>query len=205
MRRSRPTSPWSTDAPLLQGEVGAGKTVVARCAPCCSRRRGGPAVLLAPTEVLAQQHHRCDHLDAGATWRGLAACSAHRGGSAHRLHGHGRAPLALLDAASAPRASSSAPTRAAAEHVQFADLGLVVVDEQHRFGVEQRDALREKVSGGASTRAGHDRHAHSAHGRHERPSAISRSRRCRSCPRARDRSPPTSFRRGEAPLSRTHV
>ncbi|MEV4114208.1 ATP-dependent DNA helicase RecG [Nonomuraea sp. NPDC049695] len=132
---------------LLQGEVGAGKTVVALRAMLQVVDSGGQAVLLAPTEVLAQQHHRSitnmlGDLAQGGMFGGTAVTllTGSMGAAARRA--------ALLDAASGTAGIVVGTHALLQEHVQFADLGLVVVDEQHRFGVEQRDALREKAGGG---------------------------------------------------------
>ncbi|MFI6598036.1 ATP-dependent DNA helicase RecG [Nonomuraea sp. NPDC050536] len=132
---------------LLQGEVGAGKTVVALRAMLQVADAGGQAALLAPTEVLAQQHHRSitamlGDLAQGGMFGGTAVTllTGSMGAAARRA--------ALLDAASGTAGIVVGTHALLQEHVQFADLGLVVVDEQHRFGVEQRDALREKVTGG---------------------------------------------------------
>ncbi|WP_455432765.1 ATP-dependent DNA helicase RecG [Streptosporangium soli] len=132
---------------LLQGEVGAGKTVVALRAMLQVVDAGGQAVLLAPTEVLAQQHHRSitamlGDLAAGGMFggTGVALLTGSMGAAARRS--------ALLDAASGAAGIVVGTHAVLQERVQFADLGLVVVDEQHRFGVEQRDALREKAGGG---------------------------------------------------------
>lgn len=135
---------------LLQGEVGAGKTVVALRAMLQTVDAGGQAALLAPTEVLAQQHHRsitallgplADAGLLGAPERAtrVTLLTGSQGAAARRA--------ATLDAASGA-AGIVVGTHALLEaHVQFADIGLVVIDEQHRFGVEQRDALREKAGG----------------------------------------------------------
>ncbi|MDT0167243.1 ATP-dependent DNA helicase RecG [Actinotalea sp. AC32] len=132
---------------LLQGEVGSGKTVVALRAMLQVVDSGGQAALLAPTEVLAAQHLR--------TLRTLLGELAEEGmlGAAERatrvvlLTGSLPASArkeALLDAASG-RAGIVVGTHALlGDQVRFADLGLVVVDEQHRFGVEQRDVLRSR-------------------------------------------------------------
>ncbi len=132
---------------LLQGEVGAGKTVVALRAMLQVADSGGQAVLLAPTEVLAQQHHRSirkmlGDLGTGGMFggTGVALLTGSMGAAARRA--------ALLDVASGAAGIVIGTHALLQEHVQFADLGLVVVDEQHRFGVEQRDALREKGGGG---------------------------------------------------------
>ncbi|MFI9592260.1 ATP-dependent DNA helicase RecG [Nonomuraea sp. NPDC052265] len=132
---------------LLQGEVGAGKTVVALRAMLQVVDAGGQAALLAPTEVLAQQHHRSitnmlGELAQGGMFGGTAVTllTGSMGAAARRS--------ALLDAASGTAGIVVGTHALLQEHVQFADLGLVVVDEQHRFGVEQRDALREKAGGG---------------------------------------------------------
>lgn len=133
---------------LLQGEVGSGKTVVALRAMLRVVDSGGQAALLAPTEVLAQQHHRSivgmlGDLAAGGMLGGaadgtqVALLTGSMGAAARKS--------ALLDAASGA-AGIVVGTHALLENkVQFADLGLVVVDEQHRFGVEQRAALTEKA------------------------------------------------------------
>jgi ATP-dependent DNA helicase RecG len=132
---------------LLQGDVGSGKTVVALRAMLTVVDTGGQAALLAPTEVLAQQHHRSI-----TTLLGPLADAGRLGGAdvATRvalLTGSQASAVrrrALLEAASGEAGIVVGTHALLQEHVQFADLGLVVVDEQHRFGVEQRDALRAK-------------------------------------------------------------
>jgi ATP-dependent DNA helicase RecG len=136
---------------LLQGDVGAGKTVVGLRAMLQVVDAGGQAALLAPTEVLAQQHHRSI-----VAMLGPLADAGRLGGAEHAtrvalLTGSQGAKArreALLDAASGTAGIVVGTHALLQEHVQFADLGLVVIDEQHRFGVEQRDALREKATGG---------------------------------------------------------
>ena len=134
---------------LLQGEVGSGKTVVALRAMLQVVDSGGQAALLAPTEVLAAQHARTHRRAARAPRPGRHA--RRRDADATRvalLTGSLTAAArraALLDGRQRGRRGSwSAPTRCSRSAVQFADLGLVVVDEQHRFGVEQRAALRRE-------------------------------------------------------------
>jgi ATP-dependent DNA helicase RecG len=132
---------------LLQGDVGSGKTVVALRAMLTVVDAGGQAALLAPTEVLAQQHHRslCALL-------GPLAQAGRLGGDQHGtrvalLTGSSSQPArraALLEAASGAAGIVVGTHALLQDRVDFADLGLVVVDEQHRFGVEQRDALRSK-------------------------------------------------------------
>jgi ATP-dependent DNA helicase RecG len=135
---------------LLQGEVGSGKTVVALRAMLQVVDAGGQAALLAPTEVLAQQHARSIELMLGPLAR--AGQLGAPDGAATRvalLTGSMPTPArkaALLDAASGAAGIVIGTHALIQEHVSFADLGLVVVDEQHRFGVEQRDALRNKAS-----------------------------------------------------------
>ena len=140
---------------LLQGEVGSGKTVVAVRAMLQVVDAGGQAALLAPTEVLAQQHYRSITALLGP----LGAAGELSSGQLDAAEQATR--VALLTGSTGVRARRSAlsdvftgdagiliGTHALLEdQVQFADLGLVVIDEQHRFGVEQRDALREKAAG----------------------------------------------------------
>jgi len=134
---------------LLQGEVGSGKTVIAIRAMLQVVDAGGQAALLAPTEVLAQQHYRsitdmlgplaqlgqlggAEHATGVALLTGSAGAAARRSALADVFTGDAGIVIgthALLE-----------------DQVQFADLGLVVIDEQHRFGVEQRDALRAKAA-----------------------------------------------------------
>ncbi len=136
---------------LLQGEVGSGKTVVAVRAMLQVVDAAGQAVLLAPTEVLAQQHYRSI-----SSLLGPLAMAGQLGGAEHAtrltlLTGSlGAAPRrkALLEAASGSAGIVVGTHALLEDRVQFADLGLVVVDEQHRFGVEQRDALRDKAGEG---------------------------------------------------------
>ena len=139
---------------LLQGEVGSGKTVVALRAMLQVVDSGGQAALLAPTEVLAQQHARSLRAMLGplAEAGQLGAPESQLGApevSTRVALLTGAAPAAARRTALEQAASGAAGivvgTHALlSEGVDFADLGLVVVDEQHRFGVEQRDALRAK-------------------------------------------------------------
>jgi ATP-dependent DNA helicase RecG len=132
---------------LLQGEVGTGKTVVALRAMLAVIDSGGQAALLAPTEVLAQQHHRSlTELLGPLAQRGLLGGSD-TGTRIALLTGSLGAPArreALLQVASGEAGIVVGTHALLEEQVQFADLGLVVVDEQHRFGVEQRAALASK-------------------------------------------------------------
>ncbi|MHA3947995.1 ATP-dependent DNA helicase RecG [Cellulomonas bogoriensis] len=130
---------------LLQGEVGSGKTLVALRAMLQVVDAGGQAALLAPTEVLAAQHARSLRRLLGTLADDgflTAAEAATRVALLTGSAGAGARREALADAAGG-RAGIVVGTHALlGPQVQFADLGLVVVDEQHRFGVEQRDSLR---------------------------------------------------------------
>ncbi|MGX7679477.1 ATP-dependent DNA helicase RecG [Jatrophihabitans sp. DSM 45814] len=133
---------------LLQGEVGSGKTVVALQAMLQVVDAGGQAVLLAPTEVLAVQHEATVLELLGDLARAGQLGGSELGTNVALLTGSMSAPArraALLDAASGQAGIVIGTHALIQDHVQFADLGLVVVDEQHRFGVEQRDALRSKA------------------------------------------------------------
>lgn len=132
---------------LLQGEVGSGKTMVALRAMLAVVDAGGQAAMLAPTEVLAQQHHRSITDMMGELAEGGMLGGAEQGtkvvlltgsmGAAARRH-------ALLDLVTGEAGIVIGTHALIEDKVRFHDLGLVVVDEQHRFGVEQRDALRSK-------------------------------------------------------------
>ncbi|WP_448061429.1 ATP-dependent DNA helicase RecG [Cellulomonas hominis] len=133
---------------LLQGEVGSGKTVVALRAMLQVVDAGGQAALLAPTEVLAAQHVRTLHALLGDLAAGGMLGGADRSTRVALLTGSQNAAARrsnLLDAASGAAGIVVGTHALLSATVQFADLGLVVVDEQHRFGVEQRDVLRAKA------------------------------------------------------------
>ncbi|MDQ3615296.1 MAG: ATP-dependent DNA helicase RecG [Actinomycetota bacterium] len=135
---------------LLQGEVGSGKTVVALRAMLRVIDSGGQAALLAPTEVLAQQHLHSITAMLGDLAAGGMLGGAQDGTRVALLTGSLGAAArkaALLDAASGAAGILVGTHALLEEKVQFADLGLVVVDEQHRFGVEQRAALSSKSMG----------------------------------------------------------
>ncbi|GAA3007496.1 ATP-dependent DNA helicase RecG [Streptomyces lactacystinicus] len=140
----------ATDHPmhrLLQGEVGSGKTLVALRAMLAVVDAGGQAVLLAPTEVLAQQHHRSIVEMMGDLAEGGMLGGSDLGTRVVLLTGSMGVPArrqALLDMACGDAGIAIGTHALIEDKVQFQDLGLVVVDEQHRFGVEQRDALRAK-------------------------------------------------------------
>ncbi len=134
---------------LLQGEVGSGKTVIAVRAMLQVVDAGGQAALLAPTEVLAQQHYRSvtDMLGPLAQ-RGQLGSAEHATGVTLLTGSVGAAArrAALTDVFTGDAGIVIGTHALLEEQVQFADLGLVVIDEQHRFGVEQRDALRAKAA-----------------------------------------------------------
>jgi len=136
---------------LLQGEVGSGKTVIALRAILQVIDAAGQAALLAPTEVLAQQHFRSI-----SSLLGPLGMAGQLGGAEHATRltlltgslGAAARRKALLEAASGGAGIIIGTHALLEDRVQFADLGLVVIDEQHRFGVEQRDALRDKAGDG---------------------------------------------------------
>jgi len=124
---------------LLQGEVGSGKTLVALRAMLTVADSGGQSALLAPTEVLAAQHFKSIEKTLGedlAKELGLTLLTGQMNTADRK-----RAMLQLVSG----KAQIIVGTHALiAEKVEFLDLGLIVIDEQHRFGVEQREALRLK-------------------------------------------------------------
>jgi ATP-dependent DNA helicase RecG len=134
---------------LLQGDVGSGKTILALRAMLAVVDSGGQAALLAPTEVLAQQHYRNFHALLGDLAEGGMLGGNVSGTQVALLTGslsaaekkdvHGLISAGSVGIVIGTHALLS-------EGVTFKDLGLIVVDEQHRFGVEQRDALREKAT-----------------------------------------------------------
>ncbi|PPF84177.1 ATP-dependent DNA helicase RecG [Subtercola sp. Z020] len=124
---------------LVQGEVGSGKTLVALRAMLAVADSGGQSTLLAPTEVLAAQHLRSIVRTLGPDLAAELVPTLHTG----------QLPVAARRKALLRMVSGQAKivigTHALlSDNVQFYDLGLVVVDEQHRFGVEQRETLRQK-------------------------------------------------------------
>ncbi|MGW7046064.1 ATP-dependent DNA helicase RecG [Streptomyces avermitilis] len=132
---------------LLQGEVGSGKTMVALRAMLAVVDSGGQAAMLAPTEVLAQQHHRSITEMMGELAEGGMLGGAEHSTKVVLLTGSMGAAArrqALLDLVTGEAGIVIGTHALIEDKVQFHDLGLVVVDEQHRFGVEQRDALRGK-------------------------------------------------------------
>ncbi|HEX6123729.1 MAG TPA: ATP-dependent DNA helicase RecG, partial [Ktedonobacterales bacterium] len=121
---------------LLQGDVGSGKTVVAAAALLAAAANGEQSALLAPTEILAEQHYR-----------GLSQLLAPFGLHVVLLTGSQKAKErgAAREALANGQAAVAIGTHALIQDdVAYARLGLAIVDEQHRFGVEQRDALRQK-------------------------------------------------------------
>ena len=132
---------------LLQGEVGSGKTVVALRAMLSVIDSGGQAALLAPTEVLAAQHHRSITAMLGDLAQGGMLGGSEVGTRVALLTGSQSTAArrsALLEAQTGEAGIVVGTHALIQDTVGFFDLGLVVVDEQHRFGVEQRDALRGK-------------------------------------------------------------
>ncbi|MCW5634883.1 MAG: ATP-dependent DNA helicase RecG [Rubrivivax sp.] len=140
MARSRPMHR------LLQGDVGSGKTVVSALAAATAISAGWQCALMAPTEILAEQHFRklvgwLEPLGVRMAW----------------LTGSrkGRQRQAMLELVASGEAALVVGTHAVIQHdVMFARLGLAVVDEQHRFGVEQRLALRAKLGAQGAAHGG---------------------------------------------------
>jgi len=133
---------------LLQGEVGSGKTVVALRAMLSVVDSSGQAALLAPTEVLAQQHYRTITKILGELAQAGTLQAGEIGTQVELLTGS----LSAAEKKEIHAKLASGQTGIVigthaliSDGVGFDDLGLVVVDEQHRFGVEQRDALRMKA------------------------------------------------------------
>lgn len=131
---------------LLQGDVGAGKTVVALRAMLQVVDAGAQAALLAPTEVLAAQHYASIQAALGPLADAGTLGADPDGTRVVLLTGsmsQAARKKALLDMASGEAGLVIGTHALLSETVQFFELGLVVVDEQHRFGVEQRDRLRD--------------------------------------------------------------
>ena len=123
-------------ARLVQGDVGSGKTVVAACAALTAVEAGYQVALMAPTELLAEQHFR-----SFSDWLGALGVQVvwHAGKSKGKVRG------VALQAISSGAGAVAVGTHALfQQEVEFAKLGLVIIDEQHRFGVHQRLALRDK-------------------------------------------------------------
>ena len=133
---------------LLQGEVGSGKTIVALRAMLAVIDSGGQAALLAPTEVLAAQHLRTIQQLLGELGQGGMLGGSEKATQITLITGSQNAAArkeALAMAASGNAGIVIGTHALLGEKVEFKDLGLIVIDEQHRFGVEQRDALKEKA------------------------------------------------------------
>ncbi|MBT0565421.1 ATP-dependent DNA helicase RecG [Williamsia sp. CHRR-6] len=132
---------------LLQGEVGSGKTLAALLCMLRLVDNGYQCALLAPTEVLAVQHHRTLR-----SMLGLLACAGELGAPERAtrvalLTGSMKTAAkrdTLLEVVTGTAGILIGTHALLEDHVEFFDLGLIVVDEQHRFGVEQRDTLRNK-------------------------------------------------------------
>lgn len=129
---------------LLQGDVGAGKTIVAALAAAVAIDAGWQCALMAPTEILAEQHFRklvqwLQPLGVGIAW-----LTGSRKGKARAQH--------LAQVASGEAQLVVGTHAVIQDDVQFARLGLAIVDEQHRFGVQQRLALRQKLAGEGAAR-----------------------------------------------------
>ena len=125
---------------LLQGEVGSGKTLVALRAMLLVAESGGQSAMIAPTEVLASQHFDSIRKTLGenlAKELGLTLLTGQMGTSERKA--------AMLSIVSGKARLVVGTHALIAEKVEFYDLGLIIVDEQHRFGVEQREQLRLKA------------------------------------------------------------
>ncbi|MEV0245899.1 ATP-dependent DNA helicase RecG [Nocardia sp. NPDC050712] len=138
---------------LLQGEVGSGKTIVALHAMLQVVDAGLQCALLAPTEVLAAQHYRSLRNMLGELGTAGELGAAEQSTKVVLVTGSmptATKKAALLDAVTGEAGIVIGTHALIQDAVEFFDLGMVIVDEQHRFGVEQRDALRAKAKPGVS-------------------------------------------------------
>ncbi|MEK7512793.1 MAG: ATP-dependent DNA helicase RecG [Patescibacteria group bacterium] len=135
---------------FLQGDVGSGKTIVAAVAALEAARAGFQATFMTPTEILARQHYRTLCATFHAFGGGVALLTAHeaRVWYGHGLETEGKKTALIRDIAAGKIAIVIGTHALIEKAVSFGRLALVVVDEQHRFGVSQRAALAAK---GAST------------------------------------------------------
>lgn len=123
---------------LLQGDVGSGKTLVALCAMLLAVENGGQAVLMAPTEILAEQHATTFRRMLGSLPVRVALLTGRQSAAEKRQ---------TLDSVAAGKIDLVIGTHALVQNrVRFSRLMLAVIDEQHRFGVQHRSLLREKGS-----------------------------------------------------------
>lgn len=121
---------------LVQGDVGAGKTLVAAVAACHALEEGWQVALMAPTEILAEQHY----LNFQKWFEPLGLTVAWLSGK-QKGKARAAAELSIQDGSANLVVGTHALFQ---DNIQFAKLGLVIIDEQHRFGVDQRLALRNK-------------------------------------------------------------
>ncbi len=144
---------------LVQGDVGSGKTVVALMTMLMALDNGHQACMMAPTEILAQQH-----------FEGITTLVGDLGVNVGYLSGSvkGKKREAILAQLASGEMHIVLGTHALIEDwVQFKSLGISVIDEQHRFGVEQRSKLMGKKPGRSTARFGDDGNADSAHLGHD--------------------------------------
>jgi ATP-dependent DNA helicase RecG len=142
---------------LLQGDVGSGKTVVAALAAARAIDAGWQCALMAPTEILAEQHFRKLVQWLAPLGITIAWLTGSRKGKARRL---------MVEQVASGQAALVVGTHAVIQDdVIFARLGLAIVDEQHRFGVAQRLALRHKLGGPEANEAAETDEAASVEGR----------------------------------------
>ncbi len=134
---------------LLQGDVGSGKTLVALTAMLAVRGEGHQSALMAPTEVLAEQHAASLQRDLrGLTIKDESVLGGERSVVVGLLTGSTKAKdrQGIIDALASGRIDILVGTHSLLnDEIRFASLGLIVIDEQHRFGVEQRAKLRENA------------------------------------------------------------
>lgn len=143
---------------LLQGDVGSGKTMVALLCCLLALDNGFQACIMAPTEILAEQHYQSIVEQIGELPIKVDLLTGNVKGKRRK---------AVLDGVADGSVKILVGTHALIEpSVSFLNLGFVVIDEQHRFGVKQRAKLWGKCT--AAPYIGNDRHSHSAHIGHDR-------------------------------------